>query len=467
MSGAMFGRMNWMNKVKTLVRSALRNLVLIAIGACAALLATVIFESPKWEVWDRFIEPEPIDVPVVLSTKLTFDESGAYTGEIRRSLQKAGFRYRIIDRAFPKHQTVVSSTSHAENVRREAKHMLNDHGGDVLIYGAVGAKPNTISIQFFGRDPDGFIECGIEINVGDENWSGKVIDVVEAMATESGLEQFLGSRGRKRGMSLDEFMEASERKLAVLNEVTDGEFLKERTELGIETVRIARAKIHNDVTTIREIRQTIEEKVGKTPRVGESHYQKMRIMGLADLYMVEGLMEGKAEKIDEGMRMAIGAGFAMLEEGMKGDDTVIQKPHNATSVHWLLMTILVLACDDEEAMRRLELLLLKYRGGPAEQECMTQSDAFRMLWPLTILNDNPNRAQLEGLVATLAEYRDFGMGKLDHWQDPFLHARRQATRRLAYMDTSGLGGYGTVGTKCRSLGRWMEMKGWMSVASQG
>ena len=456
-----------MNKVKTLVQSLLRNIVAIAIAASATLLTIVILEVPKWKVWDRFVEPEPIDVPVVLSTKLNFDESGAYTGEIRRSLQKAGFRYRIIDRALPKHETVVSSASHPENVRREAKRMLNDHGGDVLIYGAVGAKPNTISIQFFGRDPDGYIERSIEINVGDENWSSKVIGLVEAMATESGLEQFLGSRGIKRGMSLEEFMDASERKLAVLNEVTDSEFLKERTELGIETVQIARAKIHNDVTTIREIRETIEVQVGKTPRVGESHYQKMRRMRLADLYMVEGLMEGKAEKIDEGMRMAIDAGVTMLEEGMKGDETAVQKAHNATFVHWLLMTILVLACDDKEAMRRLEFLLLKHCGGPMVQECMAQSDALRILWPLIVLNNNPHRMQLEELVATPAEYRDFGMRKLDDWQDPFLHARRQATRRLASLETSGLGGDGTVGTNCPSLGRWMEMKGWMSMASQG
>ena len=344
--------------------------------------------------------------------------------------------------------------------------MLNDHGGDVLIYGAVGAKPNTISIQFFGRDPDGYIESGIEINVGDENWSRNVIDVVETMATESSLEQVFGFQGIKRGMSLEEFTDASERKLTVLNELTDNVFLKERTELGIESVRIARAKTFNDVTTIREIRETIEAQVGKTTREGESHFQKVRRIGLADLYMVEGLMEGNVEKIDEGMSIAIDMGVAMLEWEMKGDERTVQKPHNATFAHWLLMTILVLACDDKEAMRRLEFLLLKHCVGPMGQECMPQSYALRIMLPLFEMNKNPDRALLEELVAALSEYRDFGMGKQDHWQDPILHARRQATRRLAYLETSGLGGDGTEVTNCPSLGRWMEMKGWMSVASQ-
>ena len=447
----------------------------IVTAAGGALLALLVIAAMKWDIWDRFIQPEPMSIPVVLSTQLNFDDTGVYTGEIRRALEKralekAKFNYRIIDRAFPRQGTIVPSTVRLENVRNEAERMLDVHGGDVLIYGAVGAKPNIISIKCFGRAPDGYIERGIEIDIDDETWSNKVIRAVEEIATESSLEQLLGKRRFEHrvrpGMSLEEFEDALERKLSALNEGTDSEFLKERTELGVEMVQTARAKGKNDITTIRRIRRATEERVGTTPRTGESHFHKVRRMGLADLYMFEGLMEGNAEKIDEGMKIAIDAGAAMLEDGMKGDETAVQRPENATFVHWLMMTILVLACDDQKAMKRLELLLFEHCVGTAGQECMTWSDALRMLLPLTVLNSNPNREQLEAFRAFLAESRDFGMQILDHWQDPFLHARRLAIKRLASMERLYTRKREPLVTSCPTLARWMEMKGWSASDTQ-
>ena len=143
----------------------------IVIGVLGTVVATVVLDVPKWAYWDRFNEPEPMDVPVVLSTQLSFDEGGAYTGEIRRALEEAEFGYRIIKRIFPSYDTVVPSTVRLRKVRTEAKRIMDDHGGDVLVYGAVGAKPNTISIRFFGREPGGYIERGIEIDLGDVAWS--------------------------------------------------------------------------------------------------------------------------------------------------------------------------------------------------------------------------------------------------------------------------------------------------------
>ena len=127
----------------------------IVIGVVGTVVATVVLDVPKWAYWDRFNEPEPMDVPVVLSTQLSFDEGGAYTGEIRRALEKAEFKYRIINRIFPSYDTVVPSTVRLQKVRTEAKRIMDDHGGDVLVYGAVGAKPNTISIRFLGEDRAG------------------------------------------------------------------------------------------------------------------------------------------------------------------------------------------------------------------------------------------------------------------------------------------------------------------------
>ena len=452
--------------MKKQVKSLFKIIAAIVITVVAGVIVNVIMDAPEWVYWDRFTEPEPMDVPVVLSTKLNFDETGVYTGEIRRALEKAEFRYRIINRIFPQQETIVPSSVRLENVRSEAKRMLNDHGGDVLVYGAVGAKPNAILIQFFGRGLDGYIERGMEIDVGDEAWSNNVIRVLEELATESGLEQFLGNRAIRAGMSLEEFMDASENKLSVLNEITNTDYLKERTELGIATVQMTRARHQNDVTTIRKIKKAVEERVGKTARIGDSRFHKVQRMTLADLYMIEGLMKGNTDIIEEGMNIAMDGGRGILEEMMREDDSAVQRPENASFAHWLLMTILVLACDDQEAMQRLEILHLEYSDSAAKQQCMTRADEFRMLWPLTVLNKKPDRAELKYFGAVLATSRDFGLGTLDHWQDPFVHARRLVTKRLASMEGSDTSEGVSVGPSCPSLIRWMDMKGWDRPATE-
>ena len=439
---------------------------LIGIGAAGALLAIWISNAPEWEFWDRFIEPEPIDIPVMLSTQLKFDDSGVYTGEIRRALEQADLKYRIINRVFPEQETITTSSERIQNIRNEAKQILNIHGGDVLIYGAVGAKRNIIWIQFFGPAPDGYIETGIEVNLSDDSWRDKITRIVKSMATESGLQQFPGAKRLDGSMSLEEFIDASENKLSELNKIVESDFLKERTELGIEIIQTARAKINGDVITIRKIRNKIEKQIGKKPRMNELYYHKVRRLKLADLYMEEGLMEGNPEKIDEGMKIGIEAGTIMLEEGMREDETAVQRPENAAFPHWLMMTILVLACDDEKMMKHLEKLLLKHCGRVAQQRCMAYSDGLRMLLPLNALNSNPNRIELEAIRSLLAKSRDFGLGMLDHWQDPFFHARKLGTKRLIFMQNAQKPERKGAGTDCPNLERWMEMKGWYQPLAQ-
>ena len=191
----------------------------------------------------------------------------------------------------------------------------------------------------------------------------------------------------------------------------------------------------------------------------EPHYRKVRRLSIADLYIVEGLMEGNSEKIEEGLRLSIEAGTSLVEEAMKGDDSSVQAPENASFPHWLMMSILVLACGDEEAMKQFELLLLE-QCGDEKRQCMADSDAARIHIPLAILNTNPGLPGLRALSSTLGRFRDFGMGMLDHWQDPFLHARRLADARVALLEDFGKSSQSSWKTMCPHLIPWMEMKGW-------
>ena len=439
--------------------SILKVLTGILIGACGTVLAVVLMGVPSWTLWDKLISPEPMDVPVAVSTRLNFDDTGVYTGEIRRALKKSNINFRTIERVFPTREVVTLSTERTQKVRKQAERILNNHGGDVLIYGAVGANPNTIYIRFYAREPGGYIDSGIEVDLNDKEWTNMVVLGVESLATESSLEQYFGLRGIRDGMDLDEFLDVSERKLTRIRQNTESEFLQERTELGIEIVRISRAKTRNDFETIRNIRSSIEAQIGKEFLADEPHYRKVRRLSVADLYIVEGLMEGNSEKIEEGLRLSIEAGASLVEEAMKGDDSSVQAPESASFPHWLMMSILVLACGDEEAMKKFEFLLLE-QCGDAKKQCMADSDAARIHIPLAILNTNPELPSLRALSSTLGRFRDFGMGMPDHWQDPFLHARRLADTRVALLQELGKSAQSSWKTKCPHLIPWMEMKGW-------
>ena len=216
-------------------------------------------------------------------------------------------------------------------------------------------------------------------------------------------------------------------------------------------------------STIRRIREATEDKIGNISPVDRPFYYKAMKLSLADLYMIEGLMEGNASKIEEGMAIAIRTGETALVEAMKNDKTTVQKPQEATFPHWLMMTVLVLACNDREAMRHMEALISNTCGRESEK-CMSESDSLRMLLPLTLFNSDPSDETLREFKALISEFRDFGMGTLDHWQDPFLHARRLMERRLTAASEPDLLKGNAMETSCPSLISWMGKKGWYESA---
>ena len=442
----------WSNAVKATAAGFL----IAALGTVVGSFAPTVTD---WRIWDVFVEREPIDVPVVISTTLQFDESGVYTGEIRRALDDASFSYRSINRIFPEQRTIVPSTTRPENVRSEARRLLDDHGGDVLIYGAVGAKPNTIFIQIFGRRPSGYVEAGLEIDLGQEAWHKGFVEIVAEAVTESGLEQLLGKRGIRAGMSVEEFLVASENKLSTINQIVESAYLKERTELGIEAAQVTKAKARNDIATIRRIRKATQERFKGVSSVERPAYHEALRLSLADLYMVEGLMEGSEEKIEEGLIIATDAGQAALASAMENDESAVQNPEDATFSHWLLMTILVLACNDQEAVRHMENLIMNNCGREGEK-CMAESDALRILLPLALFSGEPDVESLREFQALFSELRDFGMGTVDHWQDPFLHARRSIEKRLELANGSHKVKGEATNSSCPCLTLWMRNKGW-------
>ena len=435
-------------------RNTWRNWILgVTATVVGGVLLQLIFVGSEWDFWDRFTPREPVDRPVALTLPLKHDPSGAHTAEIRRSLDNAGLNYRIIDRDFPRLGAVVPSDSRDTELVEQGQRLLQDHGGDVIIFGSVTPDENTIHIRFFGFGHGAFVEDLLTATLSDDTWRDEFAFVVQAMMTESALDQFIGPRGlqnKRRGA--EGLMDAVQKKLTTIRQVSRDEFLMERAGLGIRLVEIARAKLADDLETVRRLKLEIESDVGKHPRPDDSPYHKALRLQLADLYMIEGLMAGTPDTIDEGMRIAMATGKQVMRTAMIEDGTIVQEPESSHWVHWFLMTALVLACDDKQMMWRLEELMRRSVDSLADTADMHFADYMGMLIPLSHVNRLEREEQLRDVHEYLTSLD--GVKNLPRWQDPFTHALRLLERRLSDADPAS-------STQCPSLQPWMRVKGWL------
>ncbi len=404
---------------------------------------------------------EPVDSPVALSVPLMHDPTGSYTAEIRRTLDTAGISYRIIDREFPEFSTVVPSGRRNAILAEQGQWLLENHGGDVIIFGRVASAENTIHIGFFGFHDGAFLEHFLTATLFDEVWQDEFAFVVQAMMTESALDQFMEPRGLGNNpRSVEGLLDAVQTKLTTISRTSRNEFLMERTRLGIRLIEFARAKLADDLETISRLRAEFESDVREYPQTDDSPYSKALRLQLADLYMIEGLMSGNPTKIDRGMRLAMATGKETMQAAMADDHSAVQVPESAHWTHWFLVTVLVLACDDKEMMKRVEELLHTSGESLAETAHMNFADYMGMLIPLSQINSLPNHGELSDVREYLTSLG--GVKNLPRWQDPFTHALRLLERRLSEEDPE-------LETQCPSLQLWMSIKGWTlsePVASQ-
>lgn len=442
-------------------------LAAVAVAALGGVMATQMSNMDRWEIWDNLLQKEPLDTPVVLSPRLQYDVNGALSGRIRIALEKMGLRYRIIDREFPALPPVVPSGDVTALVVEQGHRLLEQHGGDVIVYGSAGTEDGHVFLRLFVRSDCGCVHGATPFDLSSEDWEATLKLMIETVMTAALGTQYQGLDWVNSGKPLSQSMRVWEDKFGKLTALLENNLLKEEVQELANHAKLTRLKIDGDGAGIRKLRRETREKISEELALCRDGPAQCRIrdelLFLADLEIYDGLINGVPERIEEGLSLALLSGKETMDRRAQ-DSFVLRPPMQAAFRDWLAIANLILACDDQVAMRRFVGQLNTHLSSGAELDGFRGGDVERMLWPMGILrhSDVP-KDTLEEYLRTLARFPYFGWPQIDHWQDPFLHAKRSIRRRLqrANMEHARKLDNRFMGQpQCPSLDEWMRNKGW-------
>ena len=444
---------------------------MLVIPVVAGIIVMEYSNIERWQIWDKLLDKEPSDIPVVLSPKLQFDAEGTLTARVRLALEKMGVDYRTIDREFPELPPVVPSGDLSPMIIEQGERLLEQHGGDVVVYGTAGITDGHVFLRLFVRSDCGCLHGATPFDLTDEGWEGTLKLMIELVMTTALGTKYRGGDWVNSGLPLQRSLRIWEKKFGRLAEMVGDETLKaEATDLADET-KLLRMKAEGDGTGIQEVRRMVKDRLSagleKCKKDQKQCHIRRELLSLADLEIYDGLMNGLPERIEEGLSIALLAGRdAMAREAARHPE-VLRPPMQAGLGDWLSMANLVLACDDQPAMEifvdQIEVYLSSDKGPIGRR-----GDVERMVLPMTVLRhaDAP-REVLEEYYTSLSRHPYFGWSQPNYWRDPFVHAKRSIRRRLQRMDAGDVGQVDArfLGRpQCPSLSRWMENKGWTDVS---
>ena len=439
----------------------------LILSVLAGLIVNNLSNIKQWEIWDRFVKKEPLEIPVVLSPKLQNDANGNLTDRVRIALERMGADYRIIDREFPVLPPIVPSGEVSAMVIEQGKRLLEQHGGDVIVYGSAGTTEGHVFLRLFIDSDCGCVHAATPFDLTGDDWETKLKSmIVTVMITALNME-YHGDEWLNSGLPLSQMMKIWERKFGKLAELAKGGAWEEETgDLAVIT-KLHRMKVEGDGSGIQELwKETLERlSVGliecRTDRV-QCHIRS-ELLFLADLAIFDGLMNDLPEQIEEGLSLALLAGEDIMKRETSEYPNTLQPPMQAGFKDWLSMANLVLACDDQTAMGRFVDHVHHYLQ-KVDSASFREGDAERMLWPMEFLQQGGiSNSDLEEYYGFLSQHRYFGWPQPDFWQDPFLHAKRSIRRRLHKTELEHAGQLDSrfLGQpQCPSLSKWMEIKGW-------
>ena len=407
-------------------------------------------------------------MPVVLSPRLQYDVNGALSGRIRLALEQMGFRYRTIDREFPVRPPVVPSGETTALVVEQGHRLLDQHGGDIIVYGSAGTADSHVFLRLFVRSDCGCVHGATPFDLNTEDWEATLKLMIDVVMTAGLRTQYQGQDWINSGKPLSHSMRVWEKKFGTLTDLVEKDPLKEQVHELAKHAKLTRMKIEGDGVGIRNLRRETRRKISDELAHCRDDTRQCRIRGellfLADLEIYDGLMNGLPERIEEGLSLALLSGKETMDRRAQEDPSVLGPPMQAAFRDWLAMANLILACDDQAAMRRFVGQLNAYLSSDEQLDGFRGGDVERMIWPMGVLRhrDIPKDA-LEEHYRTFAQFPYFGWPQVDHWQDPFLHAKRSIRRRLQQTNLEGarkLDNRFMGQPQCPSLGEWMRNKGW-------
>ncbi len=440
----------------------------ILITAIGGAIAVKLTDVDRWEIWSFLIKKEPAGIPVVLSPRLQYDKESNVSARVRIALEKLGVRYRTIDRVFPVLPSVVPSDEVATMVIEQGERLLDQHGGDVIVYGSVGTSVGQAFLRLFVKSDCDCVHGATPFDLNSDDWQMMLKLMIEAVMTKGLGTQYRAGKWINSRIPLSKSIRVWEEKFGKLANLIQDDILKEEASDLARQAKLTRIKIEGDRSGIRELRQKSRNRFSAELSICKNDKSKCRIrrelLFLADLEIYDGLMNGLPERIEEGLSLALLAGRETMDREILSDPAVLRAPMQSGFEHWLSMANLILACDDQMAMRRFIFHLKTYLKNNKRLIGFRKGDVERMLWPMSVLrNGDISKTSLEDQYRFLSQHPYFGWSEPDNWQDPFLHAKRSIRRRLERLDlerSAALDSRFMGQLQCPSLLKWMRHKGW-------
>ena len=325
-----------MSRSKRWILKLLANLGELPLIVIGGVIIAILLDIKQWETWDKFVKKEPLDTPVVLSPKLQYDVKGNLTERIRIALERMGVDYRIIDREFPVLPPIVPSGDVSAMVIEQGKRLLEQHGGDVIVYGSAGTTDEHVFLRLFIDNDCGCVHGATPFDLTGDNWETTLKwMILTVMITALNME-YHGDEWVNSGLSLSHLMRIWEKKFGKLAELAKGSTWEEETSDLVEYAKLHRIKVERDGSGIQEMwKETLERLSAGLTKCRTDRDQchiRRELLFLADLAIVDGLMNHLPERIEEGLSLALLAGQDSMEREASEYPSVLQPPIQAEFV---------------------------------------------------------------------------------------------------------------------------------------
>ena len=425
-----------------------------AVIAGLLALATDVLELAERvnEAWNENLKQiieedreEPADEITIVLTELEKDTEG-FGMNIKRTIKNAGWEYRRLKRTIKDSDKIERSREEDQQTKRWGE-VREEQGGDVIVWGEVDSLAGEAIVRIQGRGSD---VAELVASNKTEEWKDKLIRVVEEHSLQAAMEVW-----PKEDEDGVETLKKTAGKLQDVIENGGSDIIRRRARTARSGVGLALARLTSDAKYAREVR-------GISASGDDRGREEGRI--LAEALMMEGLIEGNAEKIEHGMK-----------EGLKAGAPDNAKAANAwwreSGPAWDLLertANLAIACRDRELIYRILHMYLEIPGctdSMGGQGCPIET--VRAVMALRYMRHVwVEGGALESLNVILNEDRIQYWYPRGHWADPFTHAGRAVIDEMARRRRDEEKHKARDATQCPSLEKWGTEYGWIAEVEQ-
>ena len=436
--------------------------VAVVVFAGAVALAADLLEIAEWmkearnENQDKRtgeVKEEPVDEITIVLTELENDTEG-FGVSIKRTIKDAGWEYRRLKRTVKDSKRIERSREKDQEAAKLGE-VREQQGGDVIVWGEVDSLAGEAIIKIQGRGSE---VAELVASNKTEGWKDELIKIVEEHSLQAAIE--IWPKEDEDGV---ETLKKTAGKLQDVIDSGGSPLVQKRARAAKNVVGLALARVTSNATYAKNVRKQLKGGKGAQNIGGGASGQEDGRM-LAEALMLEGLIEGDTEKVEQGMKEG-------LTVGAPNNARVRNAWWLESEIAWDLLertTNLVIACRDKELIYRVLHMYLKIPGctdSMGGQGCPMETTraviALRYMRHIWV-----EEGALASLNFILNEERLPYWYPRDHWGDPFTHAARVVTDEIARRRQDDDKYETRDATQCPSLEEWGTEYGWIAEVEQ-